>query len=570
VPVFACALILAATWIGLHGVAETLRRWDAAGVTWTTAILFGTLFCISLIAFLLQALQTSLVRLYAGYWPIAFLRKWAEQRQEQLRQKALDGAVRDWYYIYSRNAIRDIPQATRLGNVITAAYDYPDELYGANASNWWSRLTAVLPANFRTQVDGALTPLVALLNLCTTVLVATFVGSVLLVMLYQKWWVITVYLLLGLALARIFYRAAINQAVVYGDYVRVGFDLYRSELLKQMRIPLPDTARKENNVWQELNAWTFEYQAPWQPRDDKVSGQGSVSLDNAGTQSEQRDLYYDNRASTPQADETSIDIGGKTLFKISTQRTAVKPDENPTQAGGTKSQAVAEATEASGPAPAAMPAPAPVQTDGPPPPNIPFTQRFMSWLHRRWMGWIVLLLLIGIGGAEVLWARSKALETVITAKRDLPLLSVIGPADVMKERVLAVPNEAIKTVDDAVGRVTLAPINEGSILTSKLISLGSPVTSDVLQDRQVLSLPSNQNTHISPGEAAIVVGVKADPKEESSEITKDAISLGEQDGRLLLALRPDDARRAATYLLDSRRLVVFRTLRVPTATRTPP
>ncbi len=140
----------------------------------------------------------------------------------------------------------------------------------------------------------------------------------------------------------------------------------------------------------------------------------------------------------------------------------------------------------------------------------------------------------------------------------------------MKERVLAAPNDAIKTVDDAVGRVTLAPINEGSILTSKLISLGSPVTSDVLQDRQVLSLPSNQNTHINPGEAAIVVGVKADPKEESSEITKDAISLGEQDGRLLLALRPDDARRAAAYLLDSRRLVVFRTLRVPTPTTTPP
>ena len=265
---------------------------------WTTAILFGTFFVISLLAFLLQAFQTSLVRLYVGYWPLDFFKRWGEKRRgtdcaaSRCEVRSRIGSTR----IHEAD-IRKRPQATRLGNIIMAAYDYPDEMYGANAANWWSRLTAVLPDSFRTQVDSALTPLFALLNLCTVLLVVAFFGSLMLAMLNERWWWIVIYLFAGFALARICYYAAINQAVVYGEHVRVGFDLYRGELLTKMRVKLPEAASKEGDLWKTLERWTYGYQLPWQPRGEPVSAQ--VQL-----QSEELEFYYDNRESAPKAEET--------------------------------------------------------------------------------------------------------------------------------------------------------------------------------------------------------------------------------------------------------------------------
>jgi hypothetical protein len=483
VPVFACALIVAGTWISLRGVSETLRRWDTAGVTWTTAILFGTFFVISLLAFLLQAFQTSLVRLYVGYWPIGFFRRWGEQREELLRTAAFAGNVEDWFYAYSRGDIRKRPQATRLGNIIMAAYDYPDEMYGANAANWWSRLTAVLPESFRTQVDGALTPLFALLNLCTALLVATFFGSLILASLNQRWGGILVYLLAGVALARICYYAAIKQAIVYGEHVRVAFDLYRGELLKHMRIKLPESANKEHTLWQTLGRWTYGYVVPWQPSDEPLSGQ-------APPQSEELDFYYDNQQSAPEAEETSIALAGSSLITISTKR--VKADSARAGKDNATVTPAQQPTEAS----------AEPQIDATP--TLTGWQRFQRWRQKQWMGFVVLLLLVAIGVAEIWWSRYRA---------------------------------------------------------------SSPMAVNALQGLHVLSLPADQGVRTSAGEEVIVFGVKAAAggTDEVSMIAENAISLGEQNGRLLLALEPQKAKTAAAYLIESRRLIVLRKLgRAPT------
>ena len=93
-------------------------------------------------------------------------------------------------------------------------------------------------------------------------------------------------------------------------------------------------------------------------------------------------------------------------------------------------------------------------------------------------------------------------------------------------------------------------------------SARSSVAVNALQGRQVLSLPVDPGVRISPGEDVIVFGVKAatDGTDEVSTITENAVSLGERDGRLLLALEPQNAKTAAAYLIDSRRLVVLRKL----------
>jgi len=497
VPVFACALILAGTWISLHGVSETLRRWDAAGVTWTTAILFGTFFVISLLAFLLQAFQTSLVRLYVGYWPLDFFKRWGEQREERLRSVALLGKVEDWFNAYSRADIRKRPQATRLGNIIMAAYDYPDEMYGANAANWWSRLTAVLPDSFRTQVDSALTPLFALLNLCTVLLVVAFFGSLMLAMQHRQWWWIVIYLLAGFVLARLCYYAAINQAVVYGEHVRVGFDLYRGELLTKMRVKLPEAASKEADLWKTLERWTYGYTVPWQPRETPAT-QARVS--------EELEFYYDNIESAPKTQETSITLAGTSLFTIATKRVAAPKIEE------TVAPAPAVKVEGTGtPAPKAKTTtPPPEPNPAPTPPTPTNWVKLEGWLQKQSMGWLVLVLLIVVGGAEVIWVFYSATSVV-----------VVNP----------------------------------------------------LQGRQVLSLPADAGMRINPGEDVVLLGVKATASgiDEVSTITENAVSLGERDGRLLLALEPTGAKTAATFLIDSRRLVVLRKLGSgPPAAASPP
>jgi len=71
----------------------------------------------------------------------------------------------------------------------------------------------------------------------------------------------------------------------------------------------------------------------------------------------------------------------------------------------------------------------------------------------------------------------------------------------------------------------------------------------------------------------ILLGLKADTKqgvEETTTISSDAVSLGLQGDHLLLALRDDEVKRAATYLIKQRRLIVLRKLQLPTQASTYP
>jgi hypothetical protein len=52
--------------------------------------------------------------------------------------------------------------------------------------------------------------------------------------------------------ARTFYHGAIESALRFSEYIRAAFDLYRSELLKQMRVPLPLTVTAEEDVWKDV------------------------------------------------------------------------------------------------------------------------------------------------------------------------------------------------------------------------------------------------------------------------------------------------------------------------------
>ncbi len=153
---------------------------------------------------------------------------------------------------------------TQLGNVLRASEEYAGRMYGLDTVTWWPRLTPLLPAAFRADLQDAVTPMVALLNLSLLVTIVTLADALLLLVMDDRWPLYVAILAGGLLLARLFYLAAVTQARGYGDLVRVAFDLYRHSILRQMCLPLPPDLKTERVMWPALTQWLVRHDPPWE------------------------------------------------------------------------------------------------------------------------------------------------------------------------------------------------------------------------------------------------------------------------------------------------------------------
>ncbi len=219
----------------------------------------GNLLAITLLAYVLDALTVPLIRCYEGYWPWKWLTSLVTRWQKTLKARRAASAKP---FNFPRNSTRLKP--TRLGNVLASAEEYSYQLYRLDAVIWWPRLVTQLPDRFRSQLDTALTPLVALLNLSMILTLSALGGGAALLLTGGHWWWGASVFIGGLVLARACYIAAANQAVDYGQFVRVAYDLYRHDILKQMHVPLPDNLVEERLLWDALNAMVYDYILPWE------------------------------------------------------------------------------------------------------------------------------------------------------------------------------------------------------------------------------------------------------------------------------------------------------------------
>jgi hypothetical protein len=219
----------------------------------------GSLLAVTLLAYVLDALTVPLVRFYEGYWPW----KWVTDQMTR-RQKTQQARRPTSAKLYEVPRDPALLKPTRLGNVLAAAEEYSYQLYRQDAVTWWPRLVTLLPESFRSQLDTALTPLLALLNLSMLLTLLAVGGGVSLLLTDKAWWWGVFVFLAGLVLARACYVAAANQAADYGQFVRVAFDLYRHDILKQMHVPVPDNLVEERLLWDALNAMVNYDLFPWE------------------------------------------------------------------------------------------------------------------------------------------------------------------------------------------------------------------------------------------------------------------------------------------------------------------
>ena len=143
---------------------------------------------------------------------------------------------------------------TAFGNVAQSMHSYTLTRYSLNFATFWARLQPVLQK--KTELYAMLQDvklqqdfLVACVWLAT---VTTVVWVVVLVSTIHLGKLLVLVAVLGPLATWLFYRAAVENYVGFGEIVRTSVDLYRLELLDALHIRRPSGLREERAIWETL------------------------------------------------------------------------------------------------------------------------------------------------------------------------------------------------------------------------------------------------------------------------------------------------------------------------------
>lgn len=136
---------------------------------------------------------------------------------------------------------------TSFGNTIRAFETYPRVMYGLEATDGWNRILAVVPEDYRKLIDNAKTQVDFWVNwgFLSAILLFVYLGFAIYHNSFQAVWILFLIIFSSLISP---YRAK-RAAIGWGDHVKTVFDLYRFDLLKVMRIGLPENREEERQIW---------------------------------------------------------------------------------------------------------------------------------------------------------------------------------------------------------------------------------------------------------------------------------------------------------------------------------
>jgi hypothetical protein len=154
-------------------------------------------------------------------------------------------------------------RASRLGNILAAAADYPERVYGIDTPTVLPRLLNVLKPEEGAVTDSVVLRLIHAEASLNMMLLFSFwaavwavLGGVALLAFGGTWWMFLVVVLGGALLWWLTRAAAESQALAYGEALKPLFDLRRYKLLEAMGYPLtyPISPEDERKHWQNLNS----------------------------------------------------------------------------------------------------------------------------------------------------------------------------------------------------------------------------------------------------------------------------------------------------------------------------
>jgi hypothetical protein len=247
-----------------------------------TIVVVIILVIITMGAILLRALSFVTVGFFVGELLPRSVAAWATRGQQRARRRAqnLPGDAANRSSVHPlREQVRHLvvqryPQdetalrPTRLGNTLAAAAEYPWTIYAMDGLLWWSHLTPVLPSYVSDALDGPQSRLLGLLNLSLVFGVLAGEAVVVLGLVGQQWTAAFGVAVGSGVLAWLGYQAAISQALEVTSQIRVAFNLYRQEILKQMGLAVPDSVAAERALWHTLTQELLGLSLPAAPTDE--------------------------------------------------------------------------------------------------------------------------------------------------------------------------------------------------------------------------------------------------------------------------------------------------------------
>jgi hypothetical protein len=170
----------------------------------------------------------------------------------------VDNARReDAQALFERSPKIDRVMPTRLGNALRYAEDFAGRRYGLKAVSVIPRLYPLMPTLMVDLLEDSRRELDLMARFTANFLIATMV--MLLAFYRTPTW--QCFALLAYCLGWLSYRGCVAAAREYGEMLIVAIDLYRFDLLQQMRIELPATIHEERILNSRLMALIEERDA---------------------------------------------------------------------------------------------------------------------------------------------------------------------------------------------------------------------------------------------------------------------------------------------------------------------
>jgi hypothetical protein len=243
------------------GIPRAAKAWTGQSVTLQVVSIAAFLAGVWLFAGGVASQWRSIIRVFEGYWPIYLQRllrpgqEWHVQRMKRLYE--VEGGYARIHDSYPLEPDYDKVMPTRLGNILKSAELYPKYRYHADSVLLWPRLHHLFPENFRRDVADARAQLEFLLVISLLSTIFSIVAGGYLLLRGAAWWAFLLCFWGGILVAFGAYLGSTSNAQVYAYQLRVGFDLYRTELIRQLRLELPGTFDQERERWKEIISLFF-------------------------------------------------------------------------------------------------------------------------------------------------------------------------------------------------------------------------------------------------------------------------------------------------------------------------
>jgi len=191
------------------------------------------------------------------------LKPWLEKQLRRLDNQikqvetTQDQLIQMNYKAYPQPRHRQKTMPTSLGNYLKSAELYPYDRYEVDAVLIWSRLYYLFPERYVKIIIEARSNLDFALAIATLSELFSLISGIWLLIIKAPGWLFLMCFWGGSLVAWLAYQSAIGYAADYGEQIRVGFDLYRHELVKQLRLKPAQTPEKEVEQWEEIERLFF-------------------------------------------------------------------------------------------------------------------------------------------------------------------------------------------------------------------------------------------------------------------------------------------------------------------------